>query len=142
MGAVFVSQKSWTPDPTKLAEILDFYQQQLSHWPLSTKSRMHLNLILEELIVNLLHYASAPQDSPLEVGLEIREDRLYGQIRDAGIPFNPLERPDPQCDQPLLNRKVGGLGIFFVKKLVESLEYQRENQHNQLRFILRLHPES
>lgn len=103
---------------------------------------MHLNLILEELIVNVLHYASVAQDSFLEVNLEIREDRLYGQIRDAGTPFNPLDRPDPPCDQPLPERKVGGLGIFFVKKLVESLEYQRVDQHNQIGFILRIQGES
>ena len=54
-------------------------------------------------------------------------------IEDDARAFNPLEHKDPDdFDKPLEEREVGGLGIFFVKKMMDRVEYRHESNHNIL----------
>ena len=52
------------------------------------------------------------------------------QITDSGIPFNPLEKEDPDVDAPVSERQIGGLGIFLVKKVMDTISYRREGDLN------------
>ncbi|MCR4900758.1 MAG: ATP-binding protein, partial [Treponema sp.] len=53
-------------------------------------------------------------------------------FRDQGIPFNPLDRPDPDITLSAEDRRIGGLGIFLTKKYMNSVEYKYENGENIL----------
>ncbi len=54
------------------------------------------------------------------------------ELRDAGTPFNPLEREDPDINQKAEEREIGGLGIFLCKKMMDSIEYRYEDGNNVL----------
>jgi serine/threonine-protein kinase RsbW len=54
------------------------------------------------------------------------------EVEDDGRPFNPLEAPPPDIGKPLAEREVGGLGIHLVRKMMDELEYRRENDKNLL----------
>lgn len=64
---------------------------------------------------------------------EGREIMLY--IEDDGVPYNPLERPDPDITLPAELRKEGGLGIYLVKKLMDHAEYGHSVGKNKLRLV-------
>ena len=51
---------------------------------------------------------------------------------DEGIPFDPLAQQAPDTSLPLMDRPVGGLGIFLVKKTMDAVEYRHENGRNIL----------
>ena len=51
---------------------------------------------------------------------------------DHGIPYDPLEKTDPDTTLAAENRSVGGLGIFLVKKTMDEIQYQRCNDQNVL----------
>ena len=53
-------------------------------------------------------------------------------LRDAGVPFNPLERPDPDVTLSAEDREIGGLGIFLCKQLMDHIEYKYEDGCNVL----------
>ena len=54
------------------------------------------------------------------------------KFEDTGKPFNPLEQAAPDLDGPLMSRKIGGLGIFLAKKLMDKVEYARADNKNIL----------
>ena len=56
-------------------------------------------------------------------------------FRDRGIPFDPLQHVDPDITLPAIERQIGGLGIFMVKKSMDEVYYTRENDHNVLTII-------
>lgn len=95
-----------------------------------------LDLVLEELFTNVARYAYAGQQ-PGEVEVRYRVEgpgRLLVHISDTGRNFNPLASDPPDFSRGLADRPVGGLGIFLVKSIAESITYQRDGDRNTVSF--------
>ena len=94
-----------------------------------------LNLVLDELVTNVISYAF-PQDEQHEFRLRLwLEDNWFrAELRDQGLAFNPLEFPPPDLDAPLEERSIGGVGVHFLKKMMDEYTYQRTNGWNCLTF--------
>ena len=94
-----------------------------------------LDLVLEEILVNIARYAYQPGSGDAEVRYAVKEPgKLMVEISDAGRVFNPLQSDPPVLGGALSERPIGGLGVFLVKNLVESLSYRREQDRNKLSF--------
>ncbi len=96
-----------------------------------------IELVMEELLVNIFTYAYP--DRPGDVVIVCRSDdagSLRVEIADDGIPFNILTRGEPDIDTAIEERNVGGLGIFFVRRLVKEIGYRREGGRNILTLTL------
>ncbi|MFO7598423.1 MAG: ATP-binding protein, partial [Candidatus Desulfacyla sp.] len=65
--------------------------------------------------------------------------RLMVEFSDTGVPFNILDVPDPDLTADIFDRKVGGLGVFFVKEMADEAWYRREGDQNVLRLIFDKH---
>jgi len=92
-----------------------------------------IELALEELLVNIISYAYPEGEGPIE--LTCRPDarnRLVFEIADSGVPFNMLAYGDPDTIAEIEERRIGGLGIFFVKQLMDEVHYRREDDRNIL----------
>jgi anti-sigma regulatory factor (Ser/Thr protein kinase) len=100
-------------------------------WGLPGKTRMEINLILEELFTNSVFYAFNDQRHHEIV---IRFTRISEGVEivyhDDGRPFNPLEERPAKTSGELEERKVGGLGIHLVRELADAIEYRREENAN------------
>lgn len=96
-------------------------------------------LVLEELEVNIMNYAFGEDESvQSQIVLRSEPDRLTIEISDGGKAFNPLEdATEPDLDASLEERKVGGLGIHFVRTLMDEVSYRRENGRNRLTLVKR-----
>ena len=57
---------------------------------------------------------------------------------DKGIPFDPLQKPDPDITLSAEDREIGGLGIFITKKTMDSVSYAYENGENILTMTKKL----
>ncbi|HET6348877.1 MAG TPA: ATP-binding protein [Candidatus Krumholzibacteria bacterium] len=94
----------------------------------------HARLVVEELLVNVVRYG---YDDRLahRINLDVRTEprRVVITIEDDGHPFNPNDAPPPVLDRHAEERRVGGLGIFLVKKLSRELTYVRANNRNRVR---------
>lgn len=119
---------------------------QLEQW-LKTFGRAHgvdektihfLNLALDELVTNIIHYAY-PDGQTHSFSLELRRmgDRIEAELIDDGVPFNPLETPEPDLDADLDSRRMGGLGIHFVRQTMDEVSYRFEQGQNRLRLVKR-----
>jgi serine/threonine-protein kinase RsbW len=93
---------------------------------------MEMNLILEELVSNILFYAYDDEGShEIRIRVEKERDELHLEVTDDGKPFNLLELPDDaDYHEPAEKRKIGGLGIHFIKTLAGKIEYTRTGDRN------------
>jgi anti-sigma regulatory factor (Ser/Thr protein kinase) len=64
------------------------------------------------------------------------EERLIIEITDFGIPFNPLLQEAPQVTDDISERKVGGLGVYFIKTVMDEVYYRREGDKNILTLVV------
>jgi anti-sigma regulatory factor (Ser/Thr protein kinase) len=113
-----------------LAFILDGLKQA----GIDKKILYQLRLACEEVVVNVINYAYPDDGGSMKVSYNFQHEtgELEVIISDSGIPFNPLERDDPDISIPMEDRQIGGLGIFMVRTVMDSLEYAREDGRNIL----------
>ena len=104
------------------------------------KKIYQINLALEEILVNISKYAYPGNEGVIDISFEISDNpkQLKVVIKDKGKDFNPLEKEDPNLDASVEKRKIGGLGIYIVKNMVDDIKYQRLNNENILEFIKNL----
>ena len=103
------------------------------NWNIPAKSVMEINLVLEELFTNVLFYAFDDKDEH-EIILDfslIDNHQLQIRLEDDGKPFNIVERKvNDVFAKPLEERQIGGLGIHFVREMMNNVDYQRTGDKN------------
>ena len=102
---------------------------------------MHLNLVLEEALTNVIFYAYE-QGTTHEIVIDfmITETQLEITITDSGKAFDPTAKADPDINLSVDERPVGGLGIFLIKKIMDEVSYERLNEQNILRMTKKILP--
>lgn len=96
-----------------------------------------IELAVEEALVNIFRYAYPERPGDVEVRCRVTADRqLVIEIEDEGVPFNLLSIPDPELSTEISRRKVGGLGIYFIRKMIDDIRYRREKDHNVLTLVV------
>jgi anti-sigma regulatory factor (Ser/Thr protein kinase) len=88
-----------------------------------------LNVVVEELVVNVVNYSHSDY---LDVDIIRDEKSIVLCFHDSGVPFNPLKKDPPDFSIPFEEREIGGLGIFIVKKTMDSVCYRRNGDKNEL----------
>ncbi|MFH1213307.1 MAG: ATP-binding protein [Candidatus Neomarinimicrobiota bacterium] len=102
-------------------------------WNLSPELIFNLNLVLEEILSNIIFYGyDDTTDHTINLNIALEGDIIEIEIIDDAKPFNPLNRPDPDVNQSLDARKIGGLGIYLVKKIMDKTEYVNKDGKNIL----------
>lgn len=98
-----------------------------------------IELAAEEALVNIFRYAYPERLGDVEMTCKVDEGRFILEIIDSGIPFDLTAIPDPDVTAGIQERGAGGLGIFFIKKVMDEVRYRRENDQNILTLVIRKH---
>jgi serine/threonine-protein kinase RsbW len=100
---------------------------------LSSEIENDLTLALEEILVNVIRYGH-PEGGKheIQIWLSLEQDCVVATVEDDGMPFNPLEAPEPDLYSPMETRPIGGLGIHLVRNITDGLEYRRNEGRNRL----------
>ena len=117
-----------------LADVLAFVDEQLEAVDCPMKIQMQIDVAVEEIFVNIAHYAYDPEVGKATVRVEVLGDPLAVDITfiDGGVPYDPLAKADPDVTLSAEERQIGGLGIFMVKKTMDDVRYQYLDGHNIL----------
>ena len=91
-----------------------------------------IQLACEEALVNVISYAYPSGEGDLSIYCENKENCIEIVISDSGIPFDPLSISDPDIFSPIEERKIGGLGIFMMKEIMDGVKYKRDETQNIL----------
>ncbi len=132
-----------------LEKVMEFVEGELEAQDWNMGSIMQITLAVEEIFVNIAHYAYGKLDGkgipipdtgtgPVELDLEVDGNHVCLAFKDKGVPYNPLEREDPDITLPAEERDIGGLGIFMVKKTMDEVSYKYKDGKNILTLMKRI----
>jgi anti-sigma regulatory factor (Ser/Thr protein kinase) len=112
-----------------LDTVLDFINAELDGKNCSMKVQHLIDIAVEEIFVNIAHYAYDPLIGDAVIRAAIG-DEITIEFEDRGKPYNPLEKDDPDITTSVEERYTGGLGIFMTKKIMDTTEYRHEDNKN------------
>lgn len=117
-----------------LPAVLDFVETNLTEANCPTKTKMQIVMAVEEIFVNIANYAYAPGTGSATVRVDVMRKAGSATITfmDQGVPYDPLQKPDPNVELAAEDRQIGGLGIFLVKKTMDEMTYEYKDAQNVL----------
>lgn len=126
-------RKRFDPIADKSGEIIE-YLMASPDIPKSEELQFKIRLSIEEAVENVVRYAYEDGHGWIEVGTDLDKDGLMLTIilKDAGVPFNPLAKDDPDITLGVDDREIGGLGIFLCKNLMDDINYNYSEGCNVL----------
>ncbi len=116
-----------------LTEVTAFIDEALEEAGCGMKAQMQIDIAVEELFINVASYAYE-KGGDVAVSVDIKGAPPVCDItfKDSGIPYDPLAKPDPDVTLNAEQRKIGGLGIYMVKKSMDDMRYEYKDGHNIL----------
>lgn len=130
-----MAEKIFPAAVDQLGLVQAFIEEQLEGCACSPKARFQLAVAVEEIFVNIAHYAYPPEAPGVAaVRCSVGGEPLQAVIRfrDSGKPFDPLAQQDADTTLSAEVRSVGGLGILLVKKSMDGVEYEYREGSNIL----------
>ena len=122
----------------KLNDVLAFVDTLLEENDCSMKAQMQIDVALEELFVNIAHYAYPDGPGEAEIRAGVHSGCAEITLIDSGIPYDPLAKPDPDVTLSAEERAIGGLGIYMSKKMMDDIRYQYSDGKNILTIIKKI----
>jgi len=127
---------SKTTLPANIESLEEFIQSVSSlaeKLQFSQKIIQKIQLAVEEALVNIFHYAYPEGTGEVTITCSLDDKKRFViEIEDAGSPFNVLSVTAPDTQSDISDRPIGGLGIFLIKKMMEDVQYRREDGKNIL----------
>ena len=131
---IVVELKNNLPEIQRLAHLADDFGRRHR---LNAETSHNVKVGLDEILTNIISYAyDDAREHIIVIRLSLDQEKWTVEVEDDGRPFNPLNAPEPDTKQLLGERPIGGLGIHLVRKLIDELEYRRQNDRNIL--VMRL----
>jgi anti-sigma regulatory factor (Ser/Thr protein kinase) len=119
-----------------LDSVVAFIEDRADQCELDSKKKFGLLVAIEEAFVNVCHYAYPDAEGYVTIACGNDTETFVVEIADQGEPFDVLSLPDPDVTADIMDREIGGLGVFFIRKLTSDVSYRREEGHNILRMVL------
>jgi len=133
LPSLITMKKRFEPIIDKCGAIIE-YLMASPDIPKDESLQFKIRLSIEEAVENVVRYAYEGGMGWIEVGTDLDPEGVMLTIvlRDAGVPFNPLDKPDPDVTLSAEDRQIGGLGIFLCKQLMDHIDYKYEDGCNVL----------
>ncbi len=123
------------PSADKVTEITKFLEDTLTEGNIPAKFLSQADIVADEIFSNIALYSGA---TVAKVGCEISENGFKLRFSDNGTPYDPTKNPDPDTTLSADERKIGGLGIFMVKKMTDEVSYRYVDGWNELTLIKKI----
>jgi anti-sigma regulatory factor (Ser/Thr protein kinase) len=122
---------------SEIARMTALMEQFCAANGISEDDSFNLHLVLDESVINVIvHGYEDGAEHEIRVRLRRLDSQLVIDIEDDGIPYNPLDAPEPRFDLPIEQRRIGGLGVHIMKTLARTIDYKREEGRNHLHIVL------
>lgn len=120
--------------PENVDTVVEFVDEQLESFGCGMKEQMAIDVAVDELFSNIAHYAYKPETGAATVRVDVLKEPLSVEITfiDHGKQYDPLAKEDPDTTLSLDDRPIGGMGIFIVKKSMDSVNYEYKEGKNIL----------
>jgi serine/threonine-protein kinase RsbW len=122
-------------DSSKIPSISDSLEEVMHTHGFSSEDILDTQLAVEEIITNIINHGYKNAGGEIVIYCRINGNQTEVRIRDDAPRFDPLSLPEPELDGTIENRKIGGLGIFLVRQVMDEISYRYENGQNILVMI-------
>jgi serine/threonine-protein kinase RsbW len=131
---------SFSPQLEELENIIKFVSELATHAKLPQAEIGHIQVAVEEVFTNIVNHSSIlPDDEKVNVTYSFDpQGTTEITLSDSGKAFNPLSFPNLDINASAEERSVGGLGIFFMKSLMDDVQYRRIDNRNELKLVKKL----
>jgi len=125
-------------DTDELSKLQVFLEEKLEEHSCPMSVQTQVQVAAEEIFVNIAHYAYPEGGGKAHIWLDFEKDPEGGpetmilRFLDSGVPFDPLAKADPDVTATAEERRIGGLGIYMVKKSMDDVTYMYEDGKNIL----------
>jgi serine/threonine-protein kinase RsbW len=119
----------------QLARIGEFIADAMRAFGLNARESFEVQLAVDEACANIMHYAYSEAGGTIELSCERRNGEVRVVIRDRGKPFDPTTVPPPKLDADVEDRPVGGLGIYFMRRVMDGIAYEYRDGQNVLTMV-------
>lgn len=106
-----------------LSIISDFVTKAMRQLGAKGRSISDVQLAVDEACTNIITHAYSERKDIITIALEMVDEELIVTITDRGKPFEFSSIPPPDLESDLGERKIGGLGIYFIRKLMDEVSY-------------------
>lgn len=113
-----------TSRPENLARVAEFVGDVTAQFGLTDQETYYIQMAVDEAVTNVIEHAYKDGEGPIEIIAERRGDEFIVTLRDQGIPFDPAAVVEPDVAAPLDRREVGGLGIYFMRRLMDDVSFR------------------
>jgi serine/threonine-protein kinase RsbW len=118
---------------SEIAALVDRVESFGREAGLSSDLTFRVALALDEIVSNVIKYGySDDGNHVIDVRVRVKGGVVTAVIEDEGRPFDPRTAPMPDLDVPIQQRRAGGLGLFLVKAMMDSIDLQRQDGRNIL----------
>lgn len=131
-------EKTFQRDFTSLDGIFEFIGRFLTDNKIDESLAYSINLAVEELFTNMVRHNTGAGRA-IAIHMNTEDGHLVVKLVDEDVdPFDPSRIPDVATDQPIEDRKVGGLGIHLVKSIVDKITYEYKDRRMQVTIMKEL----
>ena len=116
----------------RLYEVLDFAADRLRAGGCPEGVIARIQVVVEELFVNISHYAYPQGGGDAVIRVTTENGAAVLTLSDSGVPYDPLQKPDPDITLSADERPIGGLGIYMVKQFMDVVRYEYRDGRNIL----------
>ncbi len=121
-------------DLTLLDQMMAYVRMEAIQCGMKDKALNRMEIACEEAIVNIISYAYAEAKGGISIECCQKRHRFEIVLRDQGRAFNPIGAELAlEVDKPVHERRIGGLGIHLLRKIIDEASYQRKGDENVLR---------
>ena len=124
---------SLTPDAESVKTVAEFLDTTLEAWEIPMKVVSKLQIVADEIYSNIVRYSQAKNAKVTAVQ---NGTVLSLRFEDDGKPYDPTTAAEPDITASAEEREIGGLGIFIVRNMIDSMDYKYKDGHNVLTLLL------
>jgi anti-sigma regulatory factor (Ser/Thr protein kinase) len=122
-------------DSSRIPSISASLEEVMHTQGFSSEDILDTQLAVEEIITNIINHGYKNAGGEIVISCRINVNQAEVRIRDNAPRFDPLSLPEPELDATVQDRKIGGLGVFLVRQVMDEISYRYENGQNVLVII-------
>lgn len=125
-------------DTRNLSEVREFVRQHSREFGFGDKQSSEIELAVDEAFTNIIKHAySGRKGLPVQLTLLFRKDQLHVSLFDSGDSFEPGSYSKPDIQTLAHEKKKGGMGVYLIQRLMDHVEYRRDDHRNEIRMTKR-----
>jgi serine/threonine-protein kinase RsbW len=119
-------------DVAEIPEVTAWLEEVMRGSGFTEEAILDTQLAVEEAITNVIVHGYKESGGEVVISCYVHSDRMEVEIADTAPRFDPLSIPEPDLDGGIEKRRIGGLGVFLIRQVMDGVSYRYENGKNVL----------